>query len=105
MGRNIKIHIGLCVVWLILCLTVLPLTGEDGSLITMLGTSLLAMPTGLFFVLLFSFLSDILTAHMPENVVTMMFVIPALLCGIGQWFVFKKVRAKMKIVRGENAEF
>jgi hypothetical protein len=104
MGRNIKIHICLCVVWLILCATFLPLTGE-ASLITMLGTSLLAVPAGLFFVLIFSFLGGILSAHIPENIVTMMFIIPALVCGVGQWFVFKKIRAKMKIVRGENAEF
>jgi ABC-type spermidine/putrescine transport system permease subunit II len=86
------------------CATVLPLTGE-ASLITMLGTSLLAVPAGLFFVLIFSFLGGILSAHIPENIVTMMFIIPALVCGVGQWFVFKKIRAKMKIVRGENAEF
>jgi membrane-associated HD superfamily phosphohydrolase len=104
MGRNIKIHICMCVVWLILCVTVLPLTGE-ASLITMLGTSLLAMPTGLFFVLLFSFLGGILSNHIPENIVTLMFIVPALICGVGQWFIFKKVRAKMKIIRGENAEF
>ncbi|MNY60916.1 hypothetical protein D3C86_1975340 [compost metagenome] len=85
-------------------MTVLPLTGE-ASLITMLGTSLLAMPTGLFFVLMFSFLGGILSTHIPENVVTMMFIVPALIFGIGQWFLFKKVRAKMKIIRGENAEF
>ena len=104
MGRAIQIHIGLCVVWIILCFTVLPLTGE-ASLITMLGTSLLTAPTGLFFVLMFSFLGDFLSLHMPENVVTLLFIFPALICGVGQWFAFKKVRAKMKIVRGENAEF
>jgi hypothetical protein len=104
MGRNIKIHIGLCIIWLILCVTVLPLTGE-GALVTLLGTSLLAMPTGLFFIVVYSFLGDVLANHMPESTVTLMFIIPALICGVGQWFIFKKVRAKMKIIRGENAEF
>jgi ABC-type phosphate transport system permease subunit len=104
MGRNIKIHICLSIIWLILCVTVLPLTGE-GALMTMLGSSLLAMPTGLFFVVVYSFLGEVLTNHMAESTVTMMFIIPTLICGVGQWFIFKKVRAKMKIIRGENAEF
>lgn len=87
------LYIGLSIIWVVLVLTIFPLTGE-GAILPTIITTILSSPVGIMIMLIFS--------HLPfENngdLVTLSYVLLSLFLGYYQWkFLIIYFNKKIKI--------
>ena len=77
-----RAYLLLCIIWIIICLTIFPLTGE-GAILPTIITTILSAPIGLIAMLIFSNLS----LEIGGETMTLIYIITSLGLGYIQWFV------------------